>query len=95
MESRDPLSSDRTGHYRGIVPAQYWTQVEFSLLGHTTHASEELREVCTALRMTDYFFRETTSGGTGRRMGTMAPREGSLAAFARDSTSCWMYFTKS
>ena len=45
----------------------------------------------------DYFLREA-AGGTvtiARRIGTIAPFDGSAAAPARDSTSCWMAFTKS
>src|SRR6266700_1089813 len=41
------------------------------------------------------FLRGTGAGGNGRRIGTIAPREGSLAALARDITSSWRYFTKS
>src|SRR5215469_18737866 len=42
----------------------------------------------------DLFFLVTT-GGKDRRMGTMAPCEGSLAALAHESTSSCMYFPKS
>src|SRR5581483_5629041 len=42
-----------------------------------------------------YFFWATVAGGNGRRIGTIAPRDGSLAALARASTSCWIYLTKS
>src|SRR5271157_6631359 len=38
---------------------------------------------------------ESTAGTSGRRNGTIAPLDGSAAADARVSTSCWMYCTNS
>jgi len=45
-------------------------------------------EVAFGMTIMDYYFlRVTVAGGNGRRMGTIAPREGSVAACARENTS--------
>src|SRR5438477_4430234 len=48
-----------------------------------------------ALRRVNYLFLGGCGTGATRRTGTIAPREGSAAAVARDSTSSRMYFTNS
>ena len=45
-------------------------------------------EVAFGMTIMDYYFlRVTVAGGNGRRIGTIAPREGSVAACARENTS--------
>lgn len=58
----------------------------------------ENRKQAVAGELQRYFLRCELGAGvatTGLRSGTMAPRAGSAAALARESTSSWMYFTKS